>query len=274
MGETLSVAVDAATNKIVGNSYDAAGNLTNDGVNTHAFDAINRMKSCTGQTRTFDGDNWRVQKASGELSWFEPSEEHEPIAETDTSGNITAEYVSLGELMIAKRISAGTVFYFFGDRIRSARIMSSATGLVQQESDYYPFGGERVIVALSDNRYKFTSKKRDTETGLDYSQNRMFNSSLARWTSTDPVGSNIDEPQSLNQYAYVGNNPTNYTDTRGAFRERPEKNDAIGSGGCPGHPGIRGGSFGETCFCRTGGGASRIPVQFSDWLLRYSDHFP
>jgi RHS repeat-associated protein len=239
MGESLSVAVNASTNRIVGNTYDAAGNLTNDGLNTHDFDALNRMNSCTGQSRTFDGDNWRVQKASGELSWFEPSDTHQLMAETDTSGNTIAEYVFMGDLMIGKRLASGTINFFFNDRLQSARVMASSTGITQQESDYYPFGGERIITALAENRFKFTSKKRDVETGLDYSQNRMLSSSLGRWNSADPVDGDPAEPQSLNKYSYVANNPTNYKDRSGTLREFADrtKNDAIGSGGCPGHPG-------------------------------------
>jgi hypothetical protein len=128
MGESLSVAVNASTNRIVGNSYDAAGNLTNDGLNTHNFDALNRMKSCAGQSRTFDGDNWRVQKATGELSWFEPSDAHQLLAETDVSGNTIAEYVFVEDFLIAKRLASGAVKFFFNDRLQSARVMANASG--------------------------------------------------------------------------------------------------------------------------------------------------
>jgi hypothetical protein len=40
-------------------------------------------------------------------------------------------------------------------------------GSILDESDFYPFGGERVISASRGNAYKFTGKERDTEFGLD-----------------------------------------------------------------------------------------------------------
>jgi hypothetical protein len=60
----------------------------------------------------------------------------------------------------------------------SASIVTDALGTMtpcgsivsgEDESDYYPFGGERVICdRLADQNYKFTGKERDTESSLDY----------------------------------------------------------------------------------------------------------
>ena len=44
--------------------------------------------------------------------------------------------------------------------------------------------------------------------GLYYYKARMYSPQLGRFLQTDPVGSADD----LNLYAYVGNNPVNYTD--------------------------------------------------------------
>ncbi len=35
---------------------------------------------------------------------------------------------------------------------------------------------------------------------------------VARWLSPDPMAGDIMNPQSLNRYAYVKNNPVNFTD--------------------------------------------------------------
>jgi len=38
-----------------------------------------------------------------------------------------------------------------------------------ERSDFYPFGGERVVTQnLSNQHYKFTGKERDSESGNDY----------------------------------------------------------------------------------------------------------
>ena len=80
----------------------------------------------------------------------------------------------------------------------------------------YPFGGEqRAITNLVDNRYRFTGLERDGETGLDHAWFRKHSPNLARWLSRDPICSNCLNPQSLNRYSYVANNPTSQKDPSG-----------------------------------------------------------
>ena len=55
--------------------------------------------------------------------------------------------------------------------------------------------------------YKFTGKERDTESGLDYFGARYYGSSMGRFMSPDPLGGHMENPQSLNKYAYALNNP-------------------------------------------------------------------
>jgi RHS repeat-associated protein len=69
---------------------------------------------------------------------------------------------------------------------------------------------------------KFTGKERDTESGLDYFGARYFSSVLGRfsspdWSSTpEPVPyADMDNPQSLNLYSYVLNNPLSHRDPDG-----------------------------------------------------------
>src|ERR1700722_3040089 len=63
-----SVTVSTATNRITtsGYSYDADGNLTNDGSNTLTYDGENRLLTSTGSlgsgTYSYDGNNLRVKK--------------------------------------------------------------------------------------------------------------------------------------------------------------------------------------------------------------------
>jgi RHS repeat-associated protein len=62
--------------------------------------------------------------------------------------------------------------------------------------------------------YLFTGKERDAESGLDYFGARYYASTMGRWMSPDwaakaqPVPyAKLDNPQSLNLYGYVYNNP-------------------------------------------------------------------
>ena len=64
------------------------------------------------------------------------------------------------------------------DHLGTSRIVTNTAGSILDESDFYPFGGERVITASSGNTYKFTGKERDSESGLDNFGARYDSSSM------------------------------------------------------------------------------------------------
>jgi RHS repeat-associated protein len=65
--------------------------------------------------------------------------------------------------------------------------------------------------------YKFTGKERDTESGLDYFGFRYLGTNVGRWTSADNTFADqfLLNPQSLNLFSYVRNNPINSIDPDG-----------------------------------------------------------
>ena len=70
----------------------------------------------------------------------------------------------------------------------------------------------------SQSRLHFTGKERDTESGNDYFGARYYASSMERFLSPDPVfisAQRLMDPQSLNLYSYVRNNPLGLTDDSG-----------------------------------------------------------
>jgi RHS repeat-associated protein len=67
-------------------------------------------------------------------------------------------------------------------------------------------------------RSRSTGKERDTESGLDNFGFRYYASNMGRWMSPDPSGlafADPTNPQSLNLYSYVLNNPLSFTDPDG-----------------------------------------------------------
>lgn len=77
------------------------------------------------------------------------------------------------------------------------------------------------------SRSRYTGKERDAETGLDYFGARYYASSMGRMMSPDwsakamPVPyAKLDDPQTLNLYAYVGNNPLRWTDSTGHYLDK------------------------------------------------------
>jgi RHS repeat-associated protein len=211
---TMSVSVNAK-NQITntGYSYDYAGNVTGDGTYTYTWDAENHLTSVNGVGYTYDGDGRRVKKSSGTLYWYGVS--GEVLEETDLTGNLQNEYVYFRGRRVGKRDSTGAQYVYLADPLGSTRMITDWHGNVKNSSDYYPFGGERVIASSVTNNYKFTGLQRDSESGLDHTLFRQYSSIFGRWMSPDPVAIGCTNPQSLNRYAYVLNNPTTLADPLG-----------------------------------------------------------
>jgi RHS repeat-associated protein len=102
------------------------------------------------------------------------------------------------------------------------RATTDAYGVAQGTCTGLPYGdGVTCSGDIPDNHH-FTGKERDAESGNDYFGARYYASTMGRFMSPDwsakvePVPySKLDNPQTLNLYAYVGNNPLSRTDPTG-----------------------------------------------------------
>jgi RHS repeat-associated protein len=210
-----------------GYSYDSAGNLTAEGTQTFSYDAENHLVSTAGTNYVYDGDGRRVEKSvSGSVAkiyWYDPR--GQVLDETDGSGSITNssfnEYIFFDGQRIARRDSSNNAYYYIADHLGTSRTIAEipsgqSTAALCYDADFYSFGGERPpIVNTCSQNYKFTGKERDAESGLDNFDFRHNSSSLGRFMSPDPLGGYISNPQSLNRYSYVLNNPLNLVDPLG-----------------------------------------------------------
>jgi RHS repeat-associated protein len=211
-------------NQAAGLGYDAAGNLTNyTSPGQYVYDQENRLSSTAGMSYTYDGNGERVLKSNtstGAAVMRYWSMGGNTLAESDGSGILTAEYIYFGGKRVARiDLPTSTVHYYLSDHLGSTSIVASSAGTVEEESDYYPFGTEVVVTGPGVNHYKFTSKERDTESGLDLMGARYNASSLGRLMSSDPsnIGADRTNPQTWNAYSYSLNNPLNLTDPTGLY---------------------------------------------------------
>ena len=218
--ESLSI-VSSAANQITSFSYDASGNVLNDTHNSYAWNAESEIKTAAGVNYTYDGDGDRVQKSNGKIYWYGAGTEI--LDESDASGNITDEYVFFGGQRAAHRVVSTNQSTITTRTCLAARdqIYTSA-GVVCYDADFYPFGGERAYTNTCTQNYKFEGKERDTETNNDDFGAGYYSSAFGRWTSPDwsaipaPVPyANLTNPQTLNLYAMVSDNPETFADLNG-----------------------------------------------------------
>lgn len=242
------------SNQWTGAGYDGAGNQTSvlgTGSDSALYDTENRLATVIEPNvsviqYSYDGDGKRVMKVvcPAGTSACTPA----------AVGAVATVYVydAQGEMVeeAGPSTDAGTK-YLFGDGLGSTRLETNAAGGSVRCIDYAPFGLE--LPAGMGGRgscyatmsypsgtpdildAKFTGKERDAETGLDFFESRYYSSAQGRFTSPDEFKggfldafsgkaafqegplpyANIADPQTLNKYVYVRNNPLRYTDPDG-----------------------------------------------------------
>jgi len=119
-------------------------------------------------------------------------------------------------------VGVSDTHYYFADQLGTASLVADGNGTVESRFESDPYGVDVSDSNGDANHYKFTGKERDNESNLDYFGARYYASGLGRWMSPDysetpepiPFG-NLEDPQSLNLYSYVRNNPMSSADPDG-----------------------------------------------------------
>jgi RHS repeat-associated protein len=123
--------------------------------------------------------------------------------------------------------------YQFSNHLGTACLELDGQAQIISYEEYYPFGSTSYQAARSQtetpNRYRYTGKERDEETGLYYYGARYYAAWLGRWTSCDPKGL-VD---GTNVYVYTQNNPLKYIDPTGTQDEYAYNLDEIVKAGRP-----------------------------------------
>jgi RHS repeat-associated protein len=199
-------------------TYDAAGNVTNDGAHSYGYDSENRIVTVDGGSTAsyaYDHQNRRYKKTVGSTVTHYVWLGSRVLAEHNGStGAVLIDYVYSGSRQIGK-VTSGTPQYFLSDRL-SVRLSLDSSGNVLGRQAHLPFG-EDFGESGTQEKHHFTSYERDGETGADYGINRGYSSSVGRFQSADPYRPSgyLVNPRSWNRYAYSRNDPANRIDPLG-----------------------------------------------------------
>jgi RHS repeat-associated protein len=154
-------------------------------------------------------------KSNGTIYWYGANSAS--LEESDLSGNIQRLYYFFDGQRIGRSLPSNEVGFYMTDALGNVRVLGGCcTGY---QLDYYSFGGVITDSDTGDDRYQFTGKERDPESGLDNFGARYNSSSMGRWMSPDAINltdARVQNPaNTLNKYVYGGNNPLKYIDPDG-----------------------------------------------------------
>ena len=101
------------------------------------------------------------------------------------------------------------------DHLGSLAVQTDNSGNVTGANVFLPFG--QLMSSTTNDSFQFTGLEQDTENSSDHAWFRNLSTEQSRWLRPDPyLGSyDIANPQSLNRYAYVLNNPLSFVDPSG-----------------------------------------------------------
>jgi len=124
-------------------------------------------------------------------------------------------------LSLITSVSAYEIEYVHQDHLGNNIAITNQEGNVVWKSDYEPFGSS--FNEEGNNNYKYNNKELDSSTDLLYYGARYYDSDIGRFTTADTVAGSVNNPQSLNRYAYVQNNPMKYVDPTGNVMNAPQE---------------------------------------------------
>jgi RHS repeat-associated protein len=213
-----------ANNQIIspaGYTYDASGNMTHDATLGYTYDAENRLTQVSQTsgaviaTYAYDGFGRRIQKVTGGVTTNYFYNVEDQVVAEQTAAGWSAGYVYFDGASLAK-YGNGTTYFMHSDHLGSTHLMTTMAAGVYDNYDYLPFGEQ--IAGGTGTMHKFTGKERDAESNLDDFGARYYGSNMGRFTSADPItikAARLLDPQRLNLYTYVRNNPLHYVDPDG-----------------------------------------------------------
>ncbi len=160
-------------------------------------------------TFVYDGDGKRVQKTEGGETILYINKYYEKNL---TTGENTTYYY-LGDKLVAKRTGT-TLNYIHQDHLGGTVLVTSDNGTLVGSTSYDPMGGTRTSTGDLGTDKLFTGQRLD-QTGLYDYKARYYDPEIGRFISADTVVPNPSNPQALNRYSYVVNNPLRYNDPTG-----------------------------------------------------------
>ena len=220
-GSTTTYTYDDASQMTAVNgasyTYDASGNRLTGGGTSYSYDSLGRLAGATvggtATTYTLDGDGRRVASTTGGTTTPYLWDMVGPFDELVSDGSKT--YLQVEGSLLAET-SASSVAYPLADALGSVRAMTDATGAVVGTASYDAFGARTSQTGAS-SIFGFAGEMQDPA-GV-YLRARTLDPTTGIFTQVDPMRPGAPGVVGYNEYSYVGNNPTTWSDPTGLMAE-------------------------------------------------------
>jgi RHS repeat-associated protein len=195
-------------------TYDDSGNMVHDENHAYGYDPENRLVLVrkSGPYGTLDYETITKYVYDGDHCIAEYNA-YNQLKRKYIYGPCTDEPICLIDTMTSPAVTS----YYHFDGLRSVVALTNSSGNTVEVYEYDVYGRVGATDANHPNRFMFTGREYDKETGLYYYRARYYNPQIGRFLQTDPVGYGAG----MNLYAYCGNNSTNCIDPSGLKWEDP-----------------------------------------------------
>jgi RHS repeat-associated protein len=200
--------------------YDANGNVLSNNNNLFEYDGFNQLRKIKSKEDEllaeyfYDQDGERIKKVtydseSSTTTYYLG----DLIRVVNSNGTYDTVHYNANGKLVGRKDSEGALFFYHPDNLGSTNLVTGEAKNVVERTEYMPFGQ----VVSGNDRFMFTGQENDPESKLMYFGSRYYNPFLRQFTQPDSLLPNAYDPQQLNRYAYVRNNPYKYTDPTGNF---------------------------------------------------------
>lgn len=209
-----------------GHAYDALGRLTTSPGHTYEWNGVSNLVNADGVELEYNGLGHLIRRTDG-MDVTEYQRHYAirgaPIVFQESPGtepDIAYVWTPGGQLLYSIDMSSGdTTFYHF-DRAGSTLALTDEMGTVTDSYAYGPYGERLVHNGGSNQPFTYIGRHGVREEGGLYQMGaRYYDPSSARFLSRDPLPPRLEDPSSLNRYAYAAGNPMKYIDPSGAIDE-------------------------------------------------------
>jgi RHS repeat-associated protein len=210
-------------------TYDADGNMLTGTLQgtpiTLAYNALNQLVGKTGgavASFRYDADGLRVESVKDGVARrfvYDVTPKYARLLEEqDSNGNVLARY-SYG-LGLVSRLGPEGMRVFHFDSGGNTVALASLAGAVTDRYAYDPYGQPAGGTGTSGNPFLYAGRDGvyDDGNGLLYMRARYYAPELMRFVQKDQVFTgSVEDPLSLNRYAYARGNPLLLSDPNGEF---------------------------------------------------------